>query len=200
MTAQRPRKSFYQKHESVHPRRNGVLLITLIVWQALWSAGKISPLFMSGPSAIAKRFWDDLLHGHLLQDFAYSGKNFVIGFVLAAVVGRRPRRPHRLVQTARNDHRPVHQAPLRHAARGHGSADHHLVRDRHVVEGLHRFHLGLLPDSDQYHRRHPGDRPRSAQMPRARSAPPTARSSPRSRFPAQCRSSSPAFARAWLWA
>jgi ABC-type nitrate/sulfonate/bicarbonate transport system permease component len=66
---------------------NGVLLLTLIVWQALWSAHELSPLFMSGPSAIAIRFWDDLLHGHLLQDLAYSGKNFVVGFVLAAVVG-----------------------------------------------------------------------------------------------------------------
>ena len=61
----RPRKTFYKKHES------GILggtavVITLAIWQALWSAGKISPLFMSGPSAIAKRFHDDLLHGNLL--------------------------------------------------------------------------------------------------------------------------------------
>ncbi len=62
-------------------------MITLIIWRALWSAHKLSPLFMSGPSAIAIRFWDDLLHGHLLQDLAYSGKNFAVGFVLAAVVG-----------------------------------------------------------------------------------------------------------------
>jgi ABC-type nitrate/sulfonate/bicarbonate transport system permease component len=82
----RPRKSFYQKHESVI-LGGGVLLITLIIWQALWSAGKISPLFMSGPSAIAKRFWEDLLHGNLLKDLAYSGKNFAIGFLIAAVAG-----------------------------------------------------------------------------------------------------------------
>jgi ABC-type nitrate/sulfonate/bicarbonate transport system permease component len=82
----RPRKSFYKKHES------GILggiavVITLAVWQAFWSAGKISPLFMSGPSAIAKRFHDDLLHGNLLSDLAYSGKNFAIGFFLAVVAG-----------------------------------------------------------------------------------------------------------------
>lgn len=82
----RPRKTFYQKHESVI-LGNGVLLLTLIVWQALWSAHKLSPLFMSGPSAIAVRFWDDLTHGHLIQDFDYSAKNFLIGFVLAAVAG-----------------------------------------------------------------------------------------------------------------
>jgi ABC-type nitrate/sulfonate/bicarbonate transport system permease component len=82
----RPRKTFYQRHESTI-LGNGVLLLTLIIWQALWSAHKLSPLFMSGPSAIAIRFWDDLVHGHLLQDLAYSGKNFAVGFVLAAVVG-----------------------------------------------------------------------------------------------------------------
>jgi ABC-type nitrate/sulfonate/bicarbonate transport system permease component len=82
----RPRKTFYQKHESAI-LGYGVLLITLIIWQALWSAHKLSPLFMSGPSAIAARFWDDLLHGHLLQDIGYSGKNFAVGFVLAVVVG-----------------------------------------------------------------------------------------------------------------
>jgi ABC-type nitrate/sulfonate/bicarbonate transport system permease component len=85
-TSTRPRKSFYKKHESAI-LGNGVLLLTLIVWQALWSAHKLSPLFMSGPSAIAVRFWDDLLHGHLIQDFDYSAKNFVIGFVLAAFAG-----------------------------------------------------------------------------------------------------------------
>jgi ABC-type nitrate/sulfonate/bicarbonate transport system permease component len=82
----RPRKTFYQKHEA-SILGYGVLLITLIIWQALWSAHKLSPLFMSGPSAIAARFWDDLLHGHLLQDIGYSGKNFAVGFVLAVVVG-----------------------------------------------------------------------------------------------------------------
>jgi NitT/TauT family transport system permease protein len=82
----RPRKSFYQRHEAAI-LGNGVLLLSLIVWQALWSAKKLSPLFMSGPSAIAVRFWEDLTHGHLLQDLAYSGKNFVVGFLLAAAVG-----------------------------------------------------------------------------------------------------------------
>jgi len=82
----RPRKTFYQRHESSIIGW-GVIIVTLAIWQAFWAAGKISPLFMSGPSAIVKRFWDDLLHGHLLQDLAYSGKNFVIGFVLSVVLG-----------------------------------------------------------------------------------------------------------------
>src|SRR5437660_1305669 len=74
----RPRKSFYQKHEAAILGWGAVLLF-LGIWQAMWSAGKISPLFMSGPSAIAKRFWEDLLHGSLLADFNYSAKNFAIG-------------------------------------------------------------------------------------------------------------------------
>ena len=82
----RPRKSFYKKHES-GILGGGAVLITLAVWQAFWSAGKISPLFMSGPSAIVIRFREDLLHGNLLSDLAYSGKNFAIGFILAVVVG-----------------------------------------------------------------------------------------------------------------
>jgi NitT/TauT family transport system permease protein len=83
---QRPRKSFYKKHESIILGGSAVA-ITLGIWQAFWSAGMISPLFMSGPSAIAKRFQDDLLHGNLLGDLAYSGKNFAIGFFLAVVAG-----------------------------------------------------------------------------------------------------------------
>jgi ABC-type nitrate/sulfonate/bicarbonate transport system permease component len=85
-TATRPRKSFYKRHESIVLGGSAVIL-TLAIWQAMWSAGKISPLFMSGPSAIAKRFHDDLLHGNLLNDLAYSGKNFAIGFILAVVAG-----------------------------------------------------------------------------------------------------------------
>ncbi|HEX5430385.1 MAG TPA: ABC transporter permease, partial [Bryobacteraceae bacterium] len=37
--------------------------------------------------AIVERFWDDLLHGTLKSDFAYSGTNFALGFLLAAVTG-----------------------------------------------------------------------------------------------------------------
>jgi NitT/TauT family transport system permease protein len=85
-TSGRPHRSFYQKHESTILGSIAVL-VTLGVWQAFWSAGKISPLFMSGPSAIALRFWDGLWHGTLLEDLSYSGKNFIVGFVLAAAGG-----------------------------------------------------------------------------------------------------------------
>jgi ABC-type nitrate/sulfonate/bicarbonate transport system permease component len=82
----RHRRTFYQKHESLILGGTAVFL-TMAFWQALWSAGKISPLFMSGPSAIAIRFYDDLLHGSLLSDLGYSGKNFAIGFGLAVGAG-----------------------------------------------------------------------------------------------------------------
>ena len=81
-----PRRSFYKRHEALIYGGAGVLL-TFAVWQAFWSAGKISPLFFTGPSAIAQRFWDDLLHGRLLADMAYSGRNFILGFALALVAG-----------------------------------------------------------------------------------------------------------------
>jgi ABC-type nitrate/sulfonate/bicarbonate transport system permease component len=82
----RPRRSFYQRHEALILGGGSVVLVSAI-WQALWAAGKISPLFFSGPSAIAKRFWEDILHGNLLDDMAYSGRNFLIGFLMAAVAG-----------------------------------------------------------------------------------------------------------------
>jgi NitT/TauT family transport system permease protein len=83
----RPRRSFYQKYEG------GILggvavLIVIGIWQAIWSyTDWISPLFFSGPSAIANAFWTSLTEGHLLADLAFSGKNFAIGFGLALVAG-----------------------------------------------------------------------------------------------------------------
>ena len=83
---QRPRQSFYHKHQELILGWTAVVL-ALGIWQAMWSAGMISPLFMSGPSAIAKRFWEDLLRGTLWSDFKYSGLNFVIGFSTAVAAG-----------------------------------------------------------------------------------------------------------------
>ena len=84
--AARPRQSAYKKNEALI-LGGGAVLLTFAVWQACWSAGWISPLFFTGPSAIAKRFWDDLLHGRLLSDMAYSGRNFLLGFALALAAG-----------------------------------------------------------------------------------------------------------------
>lgn len=81
-----PRRSFYKRHESLI-LGGGAVLFTLAVWQAFWSAGKISPLFFSGPSAIVQRFWDEVVHGRLRSDMRYSGINFVLGFAMALVLG-----------------------------------------------------------------------------------------------------------------
>ena len=82
----RPKRSFYERHEAVILGGTAVAL-TIAVWQALWAAGKISPLFLSGPSAIVKQFLYGLRHGTLLADLAYSGTNFAVGFALALVTG-----------------------------------------------------------------------------------------------------------------
>ena len=85
-SAAQPRQSFHRRHESLIYGGTAVVL-TFVVWQACWAAGWISPLFFTGPSAIAKRFYEDLLTGTLLSDMAYSGRNFALGFVLALVGG-----------------------------------------------------------------------------------------------------------------
>ena len=82
----RPRQSFYRRYEPLILGGSAVVLV-LAVWQACWSAGWISPLFLSGPSAIAKQFWETLRHGTLLADMVYSGRNFLVGFILALVSG-----------------------------------------------------------------------------------------------------------------
>ena len=82
----RPKKSFYQKHEALI-LGGGAVAITIAIWQALWAAGKISPLFLSGPSAIVKQFRYGVTQGTLLSDMQYSGTNFIIGFALALVAG-----------------------------------------------------------------------------------------------------------------
>ena len=82
----RRRRSFYQRHEAL-VLGGGAVVLVLTIWQALWSAGKISPLFLSGPSAIAKQFWETLRHGTLIVDMGYSGRNFLVGFALALVSG-----------------------------------------------------------------------------------------------------------------
>jgi len=81
------RQSFYQKHEG-SILGGAAVLVVLGIWQAIWSYTTwISPLFFSGPSAIAKQFWYTLTQGTLLADLAFSGKNFAIGFGIALVAG-----------------------------------------------------------------------------------------------------------------
>jgi NitT/TauT family transport system permease protein len=77
---------FYRRHEGLILGGTAVLL-AVAAWQALWSAGKISPLFFTGPSAVATRFVEEWTKGRLKEDLAYSGLNFVIGVGLAIAAG-----------------------------------------------------------------------------------------------------------------
>jgi NitT/TauT family transport system permease protein len=79
-------RSFYQKHESLILGGTAVL-VALAAWQALWSAGRISPLFFTGPSSVVTRFGEEWTHGRLKQDMAYSGTNFLVGVGLAIAAG-----------------------------------------------------------------------------------------------------------------
>jgi NitT/TauT family transport system permease protein len=86
-TPVRPRQSFRQKYEAGIIGGLAVLEVVWI-WQLIWTyTDWISPLFFSGPSAIAKAFWTALTEGNLIADLEFSGKNFAIGFGLALVSG-----------------------------------------------------------------------------------------------------------------
>src|SRR5262245_47614596 len=86
-TPGRPRRTFYQRHEGAI-LGGGSVLVVLGIWQAIWSYTHwISPLFFSGPSAIAKALWMTLTEGNLVADLTFSGKNFAIGFGIALVSG-----------------------------------------------------------------------------------------------------------------
>src|SRR5215510_14702692 len=80
------KRSVYQKHEALILGGAAVLL-AIALWQVIWSAGKISPLFFTGPSTVVARFWEEWTIGRLKQDLVYSGTNFVIGVGLAIAAG-----------------------------------------------------------------------------------------------------------------
>src|SRR5262245_38340277 len=80
------KQSFYQRYDGLILGTISVLLV-VGAWELIWDLGWISPLFFSGPSAVAKQFWESLLHGSLLSDLAYSGINFGLGFLISAIAG-----------------------------------------------------------------------------------------------------------------
>ena len=83
---ERPRRSFYQRHEALI-LGGAAVVVVLLIWEAFWSAGKISPLFFTGPSSVVTRFGEEWTRGRLKSDMAYSGTNFAIGLGLAIVSG-----------------------------------------------------------------------------------------------------------------
>jgi NitT/TauT family transport system permease protein len=86
MTPGRPRQSFYQRNDALI-LGGGSMLLVLALWEWAWQAGMISPLFFSGPSAIAKQFGYAWTKGNLKADIAYSGINFAAGFGAAVLAG-----------------------------------------------------------------------------------------------------------------
>jgi len=83
---ERPKRSFYERHEATI--LGGISVIVVVAaWQWAWSAGKISPLFFTGPSQIIKRAGEEWTEGRLKQDIAYSGTNFLIGVGAAIASG-----------------------------------------------------------------------------------------------------------------
>ena len=83
---ERPPRTFYQKYERVILGGTAVI-VALAVWQWLWSAGRISPLFFTGPSQVVTRFVEEWTNGRLKSDLAYSGTNFIVGLGAAIVSG-----------------------------------------------------------------------------------------------------------------
>jgi len=80
------RRSFYARHEGSFIGALS-LGVVLVLWEGAWRAGLISPLFFSGPSAIAAKFVELTANGKLAAYLSYSGINFLIGFTLAVMVG-----------------------------------------------------------------------------------------------------------------
>jgi NitT/TauT family transport system permease protein len=82
----RPQLSFYKRYEPILLGGASVVLV-LGLWEAAWQARMISPLFFSGPSAVAKQLAYAWTRGNLKADLVYSGTNFVLGFGAAVVAG-----------------------------------------------------------------------------------------------------------------
>jgi ABC-type nitrate/sulfonate/bicarbonate transport system permease component len=80
------RLTLYRRYESTILGA-GTMTVLIAVWQFVWSMGWISPLFLSGPSAMLKKFVELSASGQLGSNALYSGTNFFLGFALAIAVG-----------------------------------------------------------------------------------------------------------------
>jgi len=77
---------FYKRNEAAILGLS-TLAALIAIWEFCWQMGWISPLFFSGPSAIARKFVELCANGQLAGNALYSGKNYLIGLVLAFVIG-----------------------------------------------------------------------------------------------------------------
>ena len=85
-SAHAPRTTLYARNEALIL---GSLAVAIVigVWEVFWRAGMISPLFFSGPSAVAAKFVELIGNGKLKDAIAFTGRNFLGGFALALLVG-----------------------------------------------------------------------------------------------------------------
>lgn len=81
-----PHRSLYRRYESAIVGGLAVV-VAMVVWEAFWQAGMISPLFFTGPSQVVTRFQEEWTQGRLKADMLYSGRNFVIGVGMAIASG-----------------------------------------------------------------------------------------------------------------
>ena len=79
-------QSFYERHEGLI-LGGGAVLVVLAVWEYAWRIEAITPLFGSGPSAIAKEFWRLMTEDTLRGDIRFSGINFILGLAAATISG-----------------------------------------------------------------------------------------------------------------
>jgi len=80
------KQSFYKRHDTLILGTVSVLIV-LAAWQVVWDLKLISPLFFTGPSAVAEQFVERYRNGTLLSDLAFSGQTFAIGFLLSSMTG-----------------------------------------------------------------------------------------------------------------
>ena len=80
-----PPQNWFQKHEALIIGTAAVVIF-FAVWQAVGSARIVSRLFLPAPTDVIEAFTELVKDGELAQDLGYSGAEFGIGYVLAAVV------------------------------------------------------------------------------------------------------------------
>ena len=63
------------------------VVTVLILWELIYRLGVINPIFLSSPVQILKVGYQLTVDGILLENIVFTLRNFIVGFLLAAVVG-----------------------------------------------------------------------------------------------------------------
>jgi NitT/TauT family transport system permease protein len=85
VTTPLPEQSWFQKHEALLIGTAAVVIF-FAVWQAVGSARIVSRLFLPAPTDVVEAFTELVKDGELAQDLGYSGAEFGVGYVLAALI------------------------------------------------------------------------------------------------------------------